>query len=104
LGYIRRIIVDIKITIPSGKATLRALLDSSIEINLINQRVIKEYNLVAKLGPILTTKFLNKNKITIYGAYIITSSVVDGVGNNRASKQLFFGADFTLYNTILSIP
>ncbi len=41
---------------------------------------------MVKLAPIPTAKFLNKNKITIYGAYIIISSVVDGVGNNYTSK------------------
>ena len=82
MGRIRRIIVNIKIIIPRGKVTLRALLDSRVEINLINQRVIKEYNLATKVVPIPTAKFLNKNKITIYRAYIIISSAVDRVGNN----------------------
>ena len=34
---------------------------------------------------------------------MIASSAVDRVGNNRAREQLFFGADFTLYDAILSI-
>jgi len=79
------------------------LLDSRVEINLINQRVIKEYKLATKVVPIPTAKFLNENKITIYGACMIASSAVDRAGNNRAREQLFFGADFILYDAILGM-
>jgi len=37
---------------------------------------------VTKVVPILTAKFLNENKITIYRVYILISSAVDRVGNN----------------------
>jgi len=103
-GRIRRIVVDVEIITPRGKATLRALLDSGAEINLINQRVVKEHDLATEIVPIPTAKFLNENKMTIYGACRITSSAVDGAGNNRAREQLFFGADFTPYDAILGMP
>ena len=83
---------------------LHALLDSGAEINLINQHVVKEHDLASKATPIPVAKFLNDHKMTIYGACQITSSTVDGTGNNRASEQLFFGADFGPYDVILGMP
>ena len=79
-GEKKRIIVYVAIDTPQGKVRLRTLYDNRYQINLINQDIVRRFNLpihytLRLRKPIAC--FLNSNQIIIWDAYNLTVTTSD---------------------------
>ena len=82
--------------------TLRALVDSGAQLNLINQRAVIEHDLAAlDIETKLTARFLNEHRMTLYKAHRLDACVLDCNNNLRSSKQTFWAGAFEGYDMVL---
>ena len=82
--------------------TLRALVDSGAQLNLINQRAVIEHDLAAlDIETKPTARFLNEHRMTLYKAHRLDACVLDCNNNPRSSKQTFWAGAFEGYDMVL---
>jgi hypothetical protein len=95
----------VNIETDKGPVTLRALLDSGAELNLISQRVVDTWGLAPyELKERRKAYALGDHKLTLYAPHLITMTAKDRFDNPRTCHDLFWGASFEGFDLLLGYP
>jgi hypothetical protein len=84
--------------------SVKALMDSGVELNFISQLMVKEAALVASIDRATQARTLNGRLIPIYGMYKVWTYVADSKGHEWDAEDLFCVIDLEDYDMVLEYP
>lgn len=87
-----------------GTIELNALLDSGADVNLVNQRLVIQYDLARSTVPKPKAHTVGGQDLTIFGNNDLVFQMDDDAGTSREFGDVFAGAVFGPYDIILGMP
>jgi hypothetical protein len=94
--------VVVALSLPHGKRTFRALLDSGADYNFINQKLVVEEQLqgfdVGSMGYAI-----DKHPVYIYGGHEILTEMTDANGVKREYPQVYYAAEIGDYDLLIGL-